>query len=76
MSSENIVTVTKIMESLPDSLQQQVIEHLREYIETLQEEKEWNDLVGKTENKLIDLARKAKQEIAEGKALVMDYDQL
>ena len=76
MSSENIVTVTKIMESLPDSLQQQVIEHLREYIETLQEEKEWNDLVSKTENKLIDFARKAKQEIAKGKAVAMDYDQL
>ncbi len=68
MSSETIATVTKIMESLPDSLQQQVVEHLREYIATLQEEKEWDNLVNKTQNKLIDFAKKAKQEIAEGKA--------
>jgi len=76
MSSETIATVTKIMESLPDSLQQQVVEHLREYIATLQEEKEWDNLVNKTQNKLIDFAKKAKQEIAEGKAKLMEYEKL
>jgi hypothetical protein len=76
MSSENIATVTKIMESLPDSIQGQVVEHLREYIANLQEEKEWDNLVNKTQNKLIDFARKAKQEIAEGKSQLMDYEQL
>lgn len=74
MSSENIATVTKIMESLPDSIQKQVVEHLREYIANLQEEKEWHNLVNKTQNKLIDFARKAKQEIAEGKSQLMDYE--
>lgn len=74
MSSENIATVTKIMESLPDSIQKQVVEHLREYIANLQEEKEWDNLVNKTQNKLIDFARKAKQEIAEGKSQLMDYE--
>lgn len=76
MSSENIITVTKIMESLPDSIQEQVVEHLREYIATLQEEKEWDNLINKSQNKLVDFARKAQQEIAEGKAVAMDYDQL
>jgi predicted PurR-regulated permease PerM len=68
MSSETITKVTKMMESLPDSLQQQVVDHLREYIATLQEEKEWDNLVNKTQTKLIDFARKAKEEIALGKA--------
>lgn len=76
MSSETIITVTKLMESLPDSLQQQVIDHLREYIDTLQEEKEWDDLVDKTQTKLINFARKAKQEISQGKAKLMDYEKL
>lgn len=76
MSSETIITVTKLMESLPDSLQQQVIDHLREYIDTLQEEKEWDDLVDKTQTKLINFARKAKQEISQGKAQLMDYEKL
>ncbi|WP_330204018.1 hypothetical protein [Cyanobacterium sp. Dongsha4] len=76
MSSENIATITKIMESLPDSTQEQVIEYLREYLATLQEEKEWDCLVNKNQNKLIDFARKAKQEMSEGKAQLMDYEQL
>jgi len=76
MSSENIITVTKLMESLPDQLQQQVINHLREYIDILQEEKEWDNLVAKTQPKLIDFAKKAKQEITQGKAELMDYDKL
>ena len=76
MSSENIATMTKMMESLPDSVQKQVVEHLREYIATLEEEKEWDILVNKTEGKLVSFAQKAKQEIAEGKAVTMDYDQL
>lgn len=76
MSSENIATITKIMESLPDSTQEQVIEYLREYLATLQEEKEWDCLVNKNQKKLIDFARKAKQEMSEGKAQLMDYEQL
>ncbi|AFZ53359.1 hypothetical protein VKI21_17285 [Cyanobacterium aponinum UTEX 3222] len=76
MSSENIATITKIMESLPDSTQEKVIEYLREYLATLQEEKEWDYLVNKNQNKLIDFARKAKQEMLEGKAQLMDYEQL
>ena len=76
MSSENIATITKIMESLPDSTQEKVIEYLREYLATLQEEKEGDYLVNKNQNKLIDFARKAKQEMLEGKAQLMDYEQL
>jgi hypothetical protein len=37
MSSTAIVTVTK-MESLPEPTQEQVVEHLREYLEDLQDE--------------------------------------
>lgn len=52
------------------------IEHLKEYINTLQEEKEWDGLVDKNQNKLMDFARKAKQEIEQGKAQLMDYEKL
>ncbi len=76
MSSENIVTLNKMMESLPISLQAQVIEHLREYIDSLQDEMEWDSLTAKTQDKLVNAAKKAKQEIAEGKAKPMDYNQL
>lgn len=34
MSSTAVVTLVKIVESLPDTAQEQVVEHLREYIAT------------------------------------------
>ncbi len=76
MSSENIATVIKMMESLPETAQEQLVEHLREYIENLRSELEWDGLVQKTQNKLVQAARQAKQDIAAGKAKPMDYDQL
>jgi hypothetical protein len=66
--SENIVTITQMIESLPETAQTQLIEHLREYIAGLQNELEWDNLVSKTQNNLIKAAKQAKQEIAEGKS--------
>ena len=76
MSSEDIETVTKMLESLPESAQEQVVEHLREYIANLRDEIEWNISFKKTELQLVEAARRARQEVAEGKAEPMDYDQL
>nr|WP_242028994.1 hypothetical protein [Coleofasciculus sp. FACHB-712] len=76
MSSAAIATVLKMMESLPVDVQEQVAEHLREYIYDLQDENRWNESFQRTEQKLVAAAKRAKQEIAEGQATVMDYDQL
>ena len=58
------------------SLQNQVVDHLREYIEDLQDELQWDASFKKTYAQLAAAARRAKQEIAEGYANPMDYDQL
>jgi len=76
MSSTAIATVVKMMESLPETAQDQVVEHLREYLEDLQDELQWDTLFKKTQPQLIAAARRAKKEIAEGLAQAMDYDQL
>jgi DNA-binding transcriptional regulator GbsR (MarR family) len=76
MSSPAITTVIKMMESLPEDLQERVVEHLQEYLADLQDELKWNNSFKKTQSKLIALAQKAKQEIAEGLAKPMDYDHL
>lgn len=65
-----------MMESLPDLVQDQVVDHLREYLEDLQDELRWDSLFKKTQPQLIAAARRARQEIAEGHAKPMDYDQL
>ena len=76
MSTMAIVTVTKMVESLPETLQNQVVDHLREYLEELQDELEWDRQFQRTQPQLIASAKNAKQEIAKGHAKPFDYDQL
>jgi len=76
VSSPQISTLVKIMESLPVSLQERVTDHLREYINDLQDEIKWDNTFAKSQSKLVAAARIAKQEIAEGKAVVLDFNQL
>jgi len=65
-----------MMESLPEDLQEQVVEHLREYIADLMDELQWDTSFKRTQSQLVSAARKAKQEVAEGKAEPMDYGRL
>ena len=75
MSSPQITTLVKIMESLPVSLQERVTEHLKKYINDFQDEIKWDMSFEKTQSKLVLAARRAKQEIAQGKAVALDYEQ-
>ena len=76
MSQENIATVVKMLESLPETQQEQIIEHLKEYIINLEDELQWNQSFEKTQSQLVAAARLAKQQIAQGLAQPMDYEQL
>jgi hypothetical protein len=76
MESNAIATVIKMMESLPESEQNHLVEHLREYITEMQDDIRWEFLFKKTQSNLVSAAKKAKREIAEGKAVPMDYDKL
>ena len=75
MSSPAINTVIKMMESLSEDKQNKLVEHLREYIQDLQETK-WQDSFSKSQDKLVAAAKLARQQIAEGKAQPMNYDRL
>ena len=76
MSSTAVVTMVKMVESLPEATQNQVVEHLREYLAELQDEIHWDTLFQKTQSQLVIAARRAKEEKAKGLAKPMDYDQL
>ncbi len=76
MSAAVITTVVKMMELLPDPIQDRVAEHLREYIEDLREELQWDTTFKKTQSQLVAAAQRAKQEIAAGQAKPLDHDQL
>jgi len=76
MSGKNIETVIKILESLPDSQQESIIEHLQEYIADCQDEWQWNKAFQNKQSKLVEVAKQARQQIAQGQATPMKYDQL
>lgn len=71
MSATAIATVVQMLESLPDSLQDQVVNHLREYLLDLEDELEWDAQFSRTQRQLAEAGGRADQEIAEGKAELM-----
>ncbi|MBI5604932.1 MAG: hypothetical protein HY879_16455 [Deltaproteobacteria bacterium] len=76
MESAASVTMTKMLETLPESLQDRVLEHMRDYIEDIRDEAKWNESFSKTQNKLVAVARQARKEIGEGKATPMNMEKL
>ncbi len=76
MSSPAITTMIKMMESLPERVQDQVVEHLREYLEDLRDELQWDRVFQDTQTQLMAAARRAKQEKAQGQARPLDTNQL
>jgi len=76
VTSTAIVTMTKLMETLPEPVQNHLVEHLRDYVAEMQDEEQWGSLFNKTQEQLIAAARRAKQEIAAGRAEPLDYERL
>jgi hypothetical protein len=60
---EGIDAVIEMMESLPETLQQQVAEYLKDYIAELKDELRWEESFEKTQPQLVAAAKQAKQEI-------------
>jgi hypothetical protein len=76
MAAEAIATLVKMLESLPETAQDQVVVHLREYIEELRDELRWDVSFEKTQAQLAATGKRAKREIAEGHAKPLDLDRL
>lgn len=76
MTAETITTVVKMMETLPDTAQSQVVEYVKNYIADLQDELRWDDSFTKTKSSLIQAARLAKQQIADGQATPLNINEL
>ena len=74
MSTATIETVVKMLETLPAPTQERAVEHLREYIEDLKDEARWDGQFDKSSKKLVEAARRAKAEIAQGKSAPMDFE--
>lgn len=76
MDTAAATTMMKMLESVPDALQEEVVEHMRDYIEDIRDEAKWKESFSRTQDKLVAAARQARQEIAGEKARPMDVDKL
>jgi DNA phosphorothioation-dependent restriction protein DptG len=76
MASEVAITITKMLETLPEQAQDRVVEHLREYIEDLRDEVLWNESFSRTQANLVSAARQVHKEIKQGKATPLDIEKL
>lgn len=76
MPSVESTTATQMVESLPDRLRGQVVDHLREYMADLRDEFEWDETFRRTQPGLAAAARRAREQICRGLAAPLDPDQL
>ena len=76
MQSPILTTITKMIESLPEDKQEQVLNHLYEYITELYDEIKWDLLFKNSQEELSKIAKQVRKEIAEDKIEDFDYDKL
>ena len=76
MASTTIATVVKMMESLPETAQERVADQLRELISELSDDLRWERSYAKSQPQLVAAARRARQEIAAGRAKPLNPDEL
>ena len=74
MVTPAVNTIIKMIEQLPESDQERIAEHLREYLAELEDEEKWDESFVQSQDKLIYAAREARKQIAEGKSEPMDFD--
>ncbi len=76
MSPAASTTVIQMVDSLPEALQERVVEHMQEFIADLRDELQWNESFAKSQDKLVAAAQKARAEIARGLATPLTPEQL
>lgn len=76
MVSPAITTIVKMMETLPEETQSQVVEHLREWLMDMEDEATWDESFARTQKELYEAAQDARKQVAEGKGEPMDFNRL
>jgi len=70
------VTMMKMIESLPEPVQERALEHMQQYIQDVRDELKWTESFENSRSKLIAAARQAREEIRQGKATPMNVEDL
>jgi hypothetical protein len=76
MNTSVAETMIKMLEAVPEQLQENVVEHMRDYIEDVRDEAKWNTSFSRTQDKLVAMAQLARQQIAGGQSSPLDLEKL
>jgi len=74
--SQTTETAIKLLERLPEEAQVQVLEALRQLVAEANDDAQWDELFGQSQNILAAAARNARAEVTAGNAAPMDFDKL
>lgn len=76
MPTATVETVTKMLEGLPQSVQDRAIEHLREYLDEITDEIRWDESFARTSKNLAKAASLAREQFKAGKTEPLDLERL
>lgn len=76
MSTATIETLTKMLETLPQSVQDRAVEHLREYLAEITDDLRWDESFERTSEKLAKTARHVTEQFNNGKTESFDLERL
>lgn len=65
-----------MLESLPPSVQERAVEHLREYLEDVTGEIRWDENFERTADRLAEAAKTAREQFERGETTAFDLDKL
>jgi uncharacterized membrane protein len=74
--TSNITILTEKLENLPEDSREKIAKYISEHFEEFEDEMLWDEQFQNTSSKLIEMARNARKEFAEGKSEPMDFEKL
>ena len=76
MKCTTLNTINRMLESLPEDKQEEVLNHLYDYITELQDEIKWDLLFKSSEKEISLIAKEIKEKIKKGSIEDFNYDRL
>ena len=69
-------TLLRIVESLPEPLQERILAEVQDFLEDMRDQGEWDAQFSRTQSGLASAARRVREEIAKGGSSSFDHERL
>lgn len=76
MASAAVETLIKMVESVPEPVQERLVERVRELLHEMRDDLKWEELFARSQDKLGEMANEALRQHDAGLSEPMDYDRL